>query len=298
MRKTALSICQNVFYRINEPAISTLLSLTEQGDLQVRQILYDVCRHLRREGPFRQQIQNHSFATVASTNTYPLPRSYYKAVPWTFYNQNSNWQLIGPLSDAEFQAYKVGELYIPTEFVWRIAGFDENALSESGRQIEIYPTPSAVVTLSFDFVTGHLFVPPNWASSTAYVIGDYVNVNGRIYLCDTNGTSGSTPPSGTDDNQSDGTTQWDHYDDPYDTIQDDADYCIFDADLVELGLRAWYAEEQGGAIAQRAEARFLREIDVMRYRFDGQSSARGDQSSAGGGTMHRPYVSPGSWSFS
>jgi hypothetical protein len=50
-----------------------------------------------------------------------------------------------------------------------------------------------------------------WTSSTAYVVGDIVLNGAHVYICDTNGTSGSSGgPTGTGTNISDGTTRWDY----------------------------------------------------------------------------------------
>ena len=277
-------------------APTTLLSVTDPDELQMIEFLQAVNEHLRREGPFRQQIMTHDFATVSGKSTYPLPQAFWQHLPRTYYNEDTDWRLIGPMNDASFQAFKEGELSTPSEFVWRIKGFDENPLSTEGRQIELYPTPAAVENLTFDFVSGHLYVPPNWAASTAYSSGDYVNVNGRIYLCDTNGTSSSTPPSGTDDNQSDGTTQWDHFDERYESIISNSDLCIFDADLVKLGLRAFYYTEKGGALAVPSMGDFERAIVKSKMRWEGQTSVLGGYR-RGLKRTHNPHVSPGSWSF-
>ena len=53
---------------------------------------------------------------------------------------------------------------------------------------------------------------PNWAASTAYVVGDKVkNDSGKIYTCSTAGTSaGSGGPTGTGSAISDNTAKWDY----------------------------------------------------------------------------------------
>ena len=53
---------------------------------------------------------------------------------------------------------------------------------------------------------------PNWAASTAYVVGDKVkNDSGKIYTCDTAGTSaGSGGPTGTGSNITDNNARWDY----------------------------------------------------------------------------------------
>ena len=52
----------------------------------------------------------------------------------------------------------------------------------------------------------------DWIAATAYSIGDKVkNDGGKIYVCDTNGTSaGSGGPTGTGSNITDNTTRWDY----------------------------------------------------------------------------------------
>lgn len=51
-----------------------------------------------------------------------------------------------------------------------------------------------------------------WAASTAYSVGDYVtNDSGKLYVCDTSGTSAASGgPTGTGANITDGTAQWDY----------------------------------------------------------------------------------------
>lgn len=59
-------------------------------------------------------------------------------------------------------------------------------------------------------------LPSVWAVATAYVTGDRVVSDNSVYICDTNGTSGDGtggtqgPPTGTSNNQVDGTARWDY----------------------------------------------------------------------------------------
>lgn len=294
MMRGALSITNSVCYRLTQNDLTSLLSGQTSDVLQWLHILYDICEELRREGPFRQQIRRYDLTTSSSVNTYPLPGDYWEPIPMTFYNSTNNRRLVGPISDHEFMEYKEGLSSVPYEYVWRIIGFDENTESTEGRQIELYPTPSATESLVIEYVSGNLFIPPNWAPSTVYASGDFVNVNGNIYLCDTNGTSGSTPPSGTDNNQTDGTTQWDYYSLPYETIADDTDTPIFDADLIKLGLKAKWIEANNGAY-EKPNFDYNKAKDKSKIRWQGQTRASGHRSS--GSRVHRPYVKPGSWSL-
>jgi len=70
--------------------------------------------------------------------------------------------------------------------------------------IDIWNVDGTPCTVHFDALP--------WAASTAYKVGDRViNDSGKMYQCDTEGTSaGSGGPTGTGSNISDGTTQWDY----------------------------------------------------------------------------------------
>lgn len=299
MLQTALSIVQDVAYRLNRfSAPTALAAATAPGDLQLLHTLYDVCEELRREGPFRQQIMSYEFDTAATVATYPLPGDFYEAVPYTYYNQDNNWKLIGPLTDAEFQDYKEGEAATPSEYVWRIIGFDENSASTVGRQIELYPTPAATENLSLMYVTGHLFIPQKWTAAAAYTANtSYVNVNGRVYKCASSITAADTAPSGTGTAIADDDGTWNYYSAPVESLTADTDYCIFDGDVVKLGFRAKYFQDNDASelLQRSALMEYQRAIKAMRYRWEGQSRAHGDLKTTGG--HGGPYVQPGSWSW-
>ena len=97
MLKTALLTIQEFCYRINIPAPTVIIGGTSPGDLQLIHTLYDVCEDMRRSGPFRPQILQHEFDTVASRATYPLPGDFFEAVPYTQYNQDQDhYSMIRP----------------------------------------------------------------------------------------------------------------------------------------------------------------------------------------------------------
>lgn len=297
MKKLAIDVLNRFLYRTNLPNKTGVSgTLSDPDTLQLREFLYAVCEELRVEGPFRQQLQTYNFSTAIGVATYPLPGDYWEHHASTFYNQDTDRQLVGPLPDSQFMAYKEGTAVNPYEFIWRIKGFDENGNSTEGRQIELWPVPEAVEALTQEYVSANLFVPPDWAPSTTYTSGDYVNVNGRIYLCDTNGTSGSTAPSGTDANQTDGTTQWDYFNAPYETLESDDDFLLFDADLVLLGIRAKYFEEHQGELAPSAMREFNRKKVKSRFRWHGRTRVKGDRMERS--SLHRPYIKSQSWSYS
>lgn len=258
---TILSTLQSCCYRWNIPfpGAGTIFGNTDPHARQLLHILYAVSEELRQAACWTQQKKIHTFNTSSGRDKYPLPEDFYKASPFTHWNNTENRRLIGPLPDFDFTARLYGEVGSSINFEYRIFGPDSNP-NTSGGQFVIYPTPTSTIECSFEYLTKNLFLPKNWLPSTAYTIGTYVNANGNIYLCDTNGTSSTTPPSGTSQNITDGTTRWDYVSAPYETVLADTDLCLFEEALIKIGVRAKWRDEKGEE-ADKAEREFRSKID-------------------------------------
>jgi hypothetical protein len=91
-----------------------------------------------------------------------------------------------------------------------------------------------------------------WQASTAYVIGDVViNDDGKVYTCDTDGTSASSGgPTGTGSNIADGTTRWDYTSTikalSFATTTGDAGYGTYHGFVTSGGHFLLYADEVNG----------------------------------------------------
>lgn len=293
MMKTALSIVQAFCYRNNIPAPTALTSTTDPAELQLRQVLYDVCEELRQAACWSQQKRSYEFDTVSGQRLYKLPKDFYTAVIDTHWNQTETQSLIGPLNDQARNYVLYGTASSTRNFAYSIYGPDQNPNTEGG-QIWVDPLPSSAVTLSFDYLSRNLFTPQFWTPSTAYTITtSFCFVNGNIYRCTGSGTSSvGDPPSGTGTGISDNTATWAYYDEPYETILADTDLCLFDYDLVKLGLRAKWREENSGDW-QAAELEFQSKISTAVGRYKG--SYVGEVARSGSGPSYTvPYRS---WSI-
>ena len=162
---TALSIAQSFRRGVNEPIPSGFASATDPDELMQLEHLNQVLAYMRNRGPFRSQIRDHDFNTSSGTTTYSLPGDYWSAVPLTQYNEDAQYPLLGPLSDAEFQVYRERGWSTPHEYIWRVIGYDSTLSSVEGRLFEIYPDPGATVALGFQYVSGNLYLPAAWFAS-------------------------------------------------------------------------------------------------------------------------------------
>ena len=293
MMKTALSIVQSVRKRLNLPAITALVGATDPDELQMIELLYAVCEELRQARCWTQLKRSYSFVTVATQATYQLPADFYSPLLNTHWNGSEDEGLIGPVMDGDYMYLLESGTSSTQNYTYRIFGRDENAASNSG-QFYVNPTPSAVQTLKFEYLSRSFLLPRNWAASTSFTAASYCNASGNIYIKASAGTetSGATVPSHTTGTVTDGTITWTYVGTAYEAIIADTDLVVFDDDLVKLGLRAKWLEESGGEYAD-AKAEFEAKIDraVSRY--------RGSYVGAFGGGRAAPRyrTQPRSWSI-
>ena len=288
MKKTALEIIQKFCKRANIPAPTTLVSVTDPATLQLIELLVATCEELRQAKCWPQQKRTHTFATVDSQSTYALPADFYAVSPFTEYDRANSLQIPSITDDvATHLLYKV-QLASGT-YSWRLFGFDENPASTGG-QFQIIPTPSSVGNITFEYLSRNLFIPTNWAASTVFSAATYCNCNGNIYYTSAGGTTGATAPSHTTGSESDGAVTWTYTDTPIETPATDTDLCIFDYDLVKLGLRAKFYEENGGAYEQpkfEFESKITRAMTRMGPTISGDFGKRA--------TLPRYTIPDGGW---
>jgi hypothetical protein len=293
MPLTVLEIVQSALYEIGVKPPATLLSATDQTQLQLKHLLYAQSRQMRNRRVFPQQKKTHTFDLVNGVGSYQLPKDYFSGLLSTQWDDDRRMRLIGPLTDEEYTLRTKGLGSTSITPAYRIFGPDANPASAGG-QFKVDPTPtSSGETLSYEYVSKNMFLPPNWQVSTAYVIGDYVNANGNIYICDTNGTShASTAPTGTTTNITDGTTRWDYSDAAYETIRTNSDLSLFDDDCMVAGVK-WRYLQAKGLDYETAYNSYAALVDKAVMRWSGPYKGTFD-----GAGLRKRYAAPdGSWSL-
>jgi hypothetical protein len=116
-------------------------------DLQVRQIV----ALMNREGkelsfsyPWKALIAEATITTAAGTAQYSMPSDFSRFMNDTQWDRTNHWELNGPLSADEWQAIKSG--------VVGSAG-PRSRFRVRGTSIYIDPTPTAVTTLFYEYIT-------------------------------------------------------------------------------------------------------------------------------------------------
>lgn len=293
---TVLALVQEVCYRIGIQAPTALAAGTDNHSRQLRSLLYEVAEELRNTRGFPQQKKIHTFDTEASRDKYPLPVDFWSPIILTHWNDDRNRRLSGPVSDVTFTEFSRGTGAGSTELSYRIFGPDGNQYTAGG-QFQVYPTPSAVEEISFEYYSRNLFLPKYWLPATAYTSGQYVSSNGKIYLCDSSGTSDATTAvTGTAANTVDGTTRWDYQNIIYETIVADTDICVFDDDVMKIGLKAKFLGEKTFPAAEQARADYAQLLLSAKTRMLG--SFVGSFQSSGNGSIPWPgRATDGGWTF-
>lgn len=274
---------------------SSLESTTDIQQRKLRAIVEDVARQLRDELRLPTQKRTYTFDLETGKTKYQLPEDFYRLIPSTMYDTDQQWEIEGPTSDGLFRWFTTKGIN-NVSVTFRLFGYDANPNSPGG-QFQVVETPtSAGLTIEYDYFGASLFLPPNWLPSTAYTTADWVNSSGNIYKCSSNGTSDVIGPQHTDpDNPStDGTTEWDYRPEAKETILVDEDLCVFDDNLMVLGIRIGYLEG-----TSKDTSRWVRAYEkakmTAKTRWSGITKVSGKQMA--GSSVHRPYTKPQSWSF-
>lgn len=160
--RTALSIVQSFCRLSNIPVPTALYGATDPSTLQLLEALYAALKDMRRAACWDVQKQKYSFSTEASRAQYPLPANFYKPIPRTHYNQSTDLELI-QASDRDMANLLYANGGDESEYSYRIFGPDVTRTTLG--QMEIHPTPSAVVTLSFEYYNANLIIPTTWTAS-------------------------------------------------------------------------------------------------------------------------------------
>lgn len=159
---TLLSIVECTADIIGLPRPTTVVTNTDQT---VRTMF----ALLNREGQNLAKLRNgwgggwsvlekqHSFSTVAAQDEYALPTDYGEMISDTVWNQDTFWEVRGPLSPQQWQTVKSGLASSPAlRFRFRI-----KRSATSGEKVFVLdPVPTAVETVVFEYLTNR------WASDT------------------------------------------------------------------------------------------------------------------------------------
>ena len=113
---------------------------------------------LEKETRWQQLLDEYTFSTESGTATYPLPSGFRAFANMSQWDRTNLWRLSGPTPSVVYQWLKSGISVASTNNAW---------FAVRGNLFTIYPTPSSVRTIAFDYYS------KNWV--TKQVDSTYTN---------------------------------------------------------------------------------------------------------------------------
>ena len=228
MARTVLQIVQNALRLIGFDAPNSIISPSGNYDIDHYRVLLDsVGREMAGKYSWPSLIRSYSITLISGVSVYSLPGDCAAAIPQTVFDNSSTDWLIGPLSDEEAALSEFDPLSQGVAYSYIPQGFN---------RIKIFPTPTETLTVKLRYKTVSWLLPLAWQEGLSISVGSYISNGDYIYTASNAGTSGSSAPVHTSGSASDGGITWLFYGDGYDSILNDSDFPIIDANALEYSL--------------------------------------------------------------
>lgn len=197
MGMTCIQLCQAALYEKGITPPASIESASSMTEIQLRNCLYAVHRYLRRMRTWPQQKRTYTFHTIAGRSQYNLPDDFYAMCGDTQFDQTRGMRVGSSISDTLTNQILHEYELSGSPYGFRVFGPDFNrGFQSTGGQFQVVPTPeTSGIQISFDYITGTIFLPPVWQAGTAYsTAGEKINVNGQILIFSAAGTTGTVAP--------------------------------------------------------------------------------------------------------
>lgn len=138
-----LTICQDALNGISGFAMpSTFYGSSDQTAALIVALANESGKDLEKEHRWQELISEYTFATVDGTASYDLPtgfRAFANASQW---DRTNRWKMTGPIPSTVYQWLQSGAA---------VASTMNKFFMIRGNFFTIYPTPTAVETIAFDY---------------------------------------------------------------------------------------------------------------------------------------------------
>jgi hypothetical protein len=157
---TLLTTAQNILKETKSATIpTTIIGNVEDTAVQVLQALTVSITNLARTYEWQQLQKEHTFATVASTQTYSLPVDFDRLINNTFWNSTTMMKVIGAISPQE----------------WRVltnSTANNSTIADYYRLranlITLFPTPSGVENFVLEYISSYIVESSGGSGQTGW----------------------------------------------------------------------------------------------------------------------------------
>lgn len=246
------TVIQNVANEAGYTVETNVVTSTEVTTKQLLAIANRINRDIFEAYPWPKCYASGSITLVSGQASYQLPAAFSYYHYDTFWNQNTRWRVLGPMTEQEYAEFLGFGLNTTVYQRFQIRGITNSELL-------ISPTPGTQYdnnTIIFEYIADRSVRPVTWTTATAFAANSYCFYNGNYYQTTAGGTTGATAPTHTSGSVSDGGVTWAYYNGPYNQFLANTDVSIFQEKLLEQGVLERFAEIHG--------------LDSIRPRFEQQ----------------------------
>jgi hypothetical protein len=152
-----LTIVQNACDRIGLPRPTSVYGASDQTARMMLTLLNQEGVRLSRRHPWQRIVTSHSFSTADGTVAYALPAGFDRLIEGSTWNETQNRPVIGPITPQRWRMLQAQNITA----TWQ-------AFYVSGNYLRFTPTPSAVETIAFEYVSKY------WCASSGDTSADQI----------------------------------------------------------------------------------------------------------------------------
>jgi hypothetical protein len=246
---------QDVALELGIPSMSSVIGSSDASTRQLLALANRAVRDVRRRAVWPKLTKTGTITLVDAQAAYAFPGDYDRQVFRTQWNSNRKWELIGPISEQEYQFRQNGIVSTSPRQRFIVRGWANN-------QFTIQPTPAttdAGQLIVYAYQSVNAVVPVTWTTSTTFLAGTYCSYNGNIYSTTLGGVTGATAPTHTTGSISDGGVTWTYYSGAYEYYRADTDTCLIDENVIGLSVQ-WRFLQMKGLQYQKTEEEFEKSL--------------------------------------
>lgn len=166
-----LTVCQNAIEAVPLRAPTVIIGNTDETAKLALRCAQQEGKSLLRRHNWLDLVTEYTFPTVASQEDYDLPSDYDRLVNDTLWDRANYTKMRGPLSPQQWQEHKSSVL-ATTAATWKRFRI-RNA---SGRKFSLFPTPTAVETMVFEYVSENFCESSGGTGQSTWQADDDVGV--------------------------------------------------------------------------------------------------------------------------
>lgn len=222
------AVAEECGYEVDTEVINS----TDNTTVQLKAICNRLVAEMAELYPWPKLWKSYSFDLANNTATYALPGDFSGYHFDTFWNEDNNFYLRGPISPQEYSELRGLGINDLPHHAFAVRGV-------TSKELLIYPTPGSSVsgqTIIFEYMSNRYVRPRTWVAGQSYTAGSYTFYDGVYYSTVLGGTAGgSTGPTG------DSGITWTAYTGSYSTFLTDTDEPVLNSRILQQGVLERFA---------------------------------------------------------